>query len=96
MWLGNISNRKLCSAAVVGVAASVFISSFMESFIGYVFFYGITYGLSIGFGYFPPVKNAYLHLPNRKGLCSGVCMSGFGLGSAIFNYVILALVNPNN
>ena len=68
----------------------------MKNFVGILIFYGCCYGVSIGIGYFPPIKNCYLHLPSRKGLCSGICLSGFGLGSAIFNYLIVYLINPDN
>lgn len=96
MALYKTPNRIICIIAVVGLSASVFISSFMKTFAGYVSFYGLIYGFFIGIGYYPPVKNAYLHLPNRKGLCSGICMAGFGFGSAIFNTVIMELVNPHD
>lgn len=88
-FLTNVSNRILCIAAIIAMSLSVFAASFMETFAGFVAFYGVGYGLSIGIGYFPPLKNCYLHLPKRKGLCAGICMSGFGLSSAIFNYIIL-------
>jgi OFA family oxalate/formate antiporter-like MFS transporter len=94
MFLSHVSNRLLSILAVVAMSSSVFISSFMTKFVGYIFFYGLTYGFSIGVGYFPPVKNAYLHLPTKKGICSGIIMSGFGLGSALFNIIILELINP--
>lgn len=96
MVFSSVSNRILCIIAVTGMSSAVFVSSFMTTFVGYVLSYGIMYGVFIGFGYFQPVKNAYLHLPDKKGLCSGVCMSGFGLGSAIFNYVIVYLINPDD
>lgn len=96
MVLSKLPNRVICVIAVLGLSATVFISSFMNTFVGYVIFYGLIYGFFIGIGYYPPVKNAYLHLPTRKGLCSGLCMSGFGFGSAIFNTVIMEFVNPNN
>lgn len=95
-FLYKISNRILCACAIIGVGVSVFTVSFMTSLIGFIVFYGVFYGFSIGIGYYPPVKNTYLHLPDRKGLCAGICYSGFGLGSVIFNYIILALVNPHD
>lgn len=95
-FLYKISNRLLCASAIIGLGISVFLVSFMTSFIGFVTFYGVFYGFCIGIGYYPPVKNTYLHLPNRKGLCAGICYSGFGFGSVIFNYIILALVNPQD
>ena len=33
---------------------------------------------------------------NNLGLCSGVCLMGFGLGAFFFNFVLVAIVNPNN
>lgn len=95
-YLSKISNRILCIAAILCLSSVVFIASFMETFVGFVIFYGVLHGLSIGVGYFPPLKNCYLHLPTKKGLCAGICMSGFGLGSAIFNYIIIGLVNPHD
>ena len=95
-FLTHVSNRILCIGAIIGMSLSVLAASFMQTFAGFVIFYGICYGLSIGIGYFPPLKNCYLHLPRRKGLCAGICMSGFGLSSAIFNYIILELINPEN
>jgi OFA family oxalate/formate antiporter-like MFS transporter len=96
LFLSKLSNRIQCIIAVICMSGSVFGASFMTTFFGFCVFYGLFYGISIGIGYFPPVKNCYLHLPTRKGLCSGVCMSGFGLGSAIFNYLIVGLINPND
>lgn len=81
----KLSNRALCFIAIFCISGSIFIVSFLKTFISYVIFYGMIYGFSIGIGYLPPVKNAYLHLPNRKGLVAGICMSGFGLSSVIFN-----------
>lgn len=96
-WLSKwITNQITCGISVILVGGSVFIASYMKSFAGFVIFYGIVYGLSIGIGYLPPVKNAYLHLPHRKGLCAGICMTGFGLGSVIFNQIIVMLINPND
>jgi OFA family oxalate/formate antiporter-like MFS transporter len=92
-WL---SNRVLCIIAVFGLCGSILLASIMTTFAGFLCFYGLLYGFFIGFGYFPPLKNAFLHLPARKGLCSGICMTGFGLGSGIFNFLIIGLVNPNN
>lgn len=78
------------------MSSVVYVASYLDSFVEFVLFYGVLYGFSIGIGYYPPLKNCYLHLPNNKGFCAGVCMSGFGLGSALFNYVIVKLVNPND
>ena len=95
-FLQRFSNQRVCVFSIVCVSLAVFVSSFMTTFAGFVVFYGVIYGASIGIGYLAPVKNAYSHLPSRKGLCAGVCMSGFGFGSFIFNQIIVQLVNPND
>lgn len=82
MVLAKVPNRIICIVAIMGLSATVFIASFMKTFAGFFAFYGLIYGFFIGIGYYPPIKNAYMHLPTRKGLCSGLCMSGFGFGSA--------------
>ena len=39
---------------------------------------------------------AWSHLPGRKGLASGVVVSGMGVGSFIFGIICNKMVNPNN
>lgn len=91
-----LSNKIICLISVFCLSGVVLITSFVQSFALYIVFYGIFNGLSIGFGYIAPVKNAYTHFPDRKGFAAGVCMSGFGFGSVIFNYIIVELINPDN
>lgn len=43
-----------------------------------------------------PFKNTYSYFPKRKGMCAGVCMMGYGIGSFIYNQIFLHLVNPKN
>ena len=92
----RLSNRVISMISVAMLSWVVLISSFMTDFITILIFYGLLNGLSIGVGYISPVKNAYTHFQDRKGFAAGVCMSGFGFGSVIFNYIIVELINPNN
>ena len=34
--------------------------------------------------------------PHRKGLAMGCVVGGFGGGSLVFNYIITAIINPDN
>jgi hypothetical protein len=36
------------------------------------------------------------YFPNNRGTISGLTIAGYGFGSFIFNFVCLAIVNPNN
>jgi|JI6StandDraft_1071083.scaffolds.fasta_scaffold03071_14 hypothetical protein len=50
----------------------------------------------LGLPYMLPMNNAMKYFPNRKGMCSGICIMGLGSGALIFNQIILAVMNPNN
>lgn len=39
---------------------------------------------------------SWSHFPEYKGRVTGIILTGFGLGSAIFNIVLTELVNPDN
>ncbi len=41
-----------------------------------------------------PLRNAWKHFPNKKGLISGLIMMGFGFSSIIFNYISDEIINP--
>jgi MFS transporter, OFA family, oxalate/formate antiporter len=53
-------------------------------------------GLSIGFSYLAVIKNCWSYFPNRKGLISGLIMTGFGLSSFIFTSIADFIINPNS
>jgi MFS family permease len=53
-------------------------------------------GIGLGVGYTSPLSAGYRHLPEQKGLVSGLVVGGFGLGSAIFNNLITLYINPDN
>jgi hypothetical protein len=63
----------------------VFMSSFTEEFYTFVIVYSVTFGFGCGLIYLAPLLTAWTYFPKRKGLLSGVIVSGFGFGSAIFN-----------
>lgn len=106
----QFSNRMTTFISILGVCGSIFLISFCDAFWQYFLIYGIVFGMFIGFGYLAPIKNCYQHIPQLKGtnlmyfryrygnegLCSGVCILGYGISSLLFNFILLALINPNN
>ena len=108
MPVGNIpllqfSNRITTLISIIGIAGSYVLLSFGKAFWVYVLLYGVVFGMFLGYGYLNPIKNAVEHIPTKKGktslkagLCSGICIFGFGISSVVFNLLLLKLINPDN
>ena len=77
--------KMLAIIGMTGFCVSILIASFMKTVFTFVIFYGVGFGLFFGIAYMPPFKNTYAYFPNRKGMCSGVCMMGYGLGTFFYN-----------
>lgn len=46
--------------------------------------------------YFAPVKAAVSYFPKRRGLCVGLIISGYGLSSTFYNFILTAIINPDS
>jgi hypothetical protein len=46
--------------------------------------------------YLSPLRLAWKHFPERKGMITGIIMTGFGIGTSILNYISKNIINPNN
>lgn len=58
--------------------------------------YSIAFGCGKGFMYSAAVRAGWSHLPGRKGVASGLIISGFGFGGFFFGLITNRLANPNN
>lgn len=58
--------------------------------------YGFLPGFGCGLAYMTPMSNGFGWFPNRKGLVAGTILSGFGIGTFVFNMAQTAYVNPKN
>ena len=94
--LESLVGPRLCAyAAVLCLSLGTFLSS-LSSSVSTLAAAQFLYGMGIGLGYIAPLTCGYKHLPDRKGLVSGVIVGGFGAGSFIFNFVVTAFVNPDD
>ena len=86
----------MCFISVWGFAGSVLAASYTDKLWTYTFYYSVCMGMAMGIGYMQPFKNTYSYFPHRKGMCAGICMMGYGIGSFLYNQLFLYLVNPYN
>jgi len=75
---------------------SVFLCSAIKEPILFCMLYSIAFGCGKGFMYSAAVRAGWSHLPGRKGVASGIIISGFGFGGFFFGIITNRFANPNN
>jgi hypothetical protein len=80
----------------VFIVGSVFICSTVSNPNTFLYIFGVGIGIGKGLMYSTVLKAAWTHLPGRKGIASGIIVSGFGFGGFIFGLISRRLCNPNN
>ena len=58
--------------------------------------YGFVSALGQNIALIPTLTTGMKWFPHRKGLAMGCVVGGFGAGSLVFNYIITAIINPDN
>mmetsp|Transcript_6962 Transcript_6962/g.17073 ORF Transcript_6962/g.17073 Transcript_6962/m.17073 type:complete len:438 (-) Transcript_6962:242-1555(-) len=101
MPIGGLIERRLGPriTSLIGsliMSFGVFISAYMTTVSSLMFTYGILYGIGMGIAYMCPIKCGMRWMPDRKGVVSGIVVTGFGLGGAAFNIIGAWICNPNN
>ena len=101
MFLGGhlelrVGPRVAASLGSIFLVGAPLISSRVTSYPLMIFTYGVLFGFGGGLTYTVPLVCGYRWEPNRKGLVSGIVLSGFGLSALIFNQIQSSLVNPDN
>lgn len=61
-----------------------------------VFTYGIISSMGQNIAILPTLNLPMAWFPKKRGLISGIVVSGFGFGAFVFNQVQTLIVNPNN
>jgi MFS family permease len=92
---GVIGGRNVSAIAALVTAASQFLCAECES-LTTLLLCQCMFGVGMGFGYVAPMVVGYKHLPDQRGLVSGVIVGGFGAGSFIFNFVVTFIINPHD
>jgi MFS family permease len=93
---GKIGYKTTFIIGTLIVSVAIFTCSFITHFTLFVFVYAIIFGLCNGIMYMLPVQCGLKYFPNSKGMITGLVFGSYVIGSFIFNFVTLAIVNPDN
>src|SRR4051812_20882200 len=75
---------------------AAFIASLQTNPLIFYLILAICFGLGKGLAFPAAFKAGWIVLPGRKGLVSGVVVSGVGLGSFMYGLIANKIVNPDN
>eukprot|EP01038_Epipyxis_sp_PR26KG_P004855 gene4855-6805_t len=95
--LANLIGTRLC--CFIGgylFVFAIFLASISKSLETFIASYGIMFGMGLGLLYTATISVSCKWLPDHKGLVTGIIVSGFGLGSFIFGFIAIYIVNPSH
>lgn len=100
MLLGGLLERRIGSrsTAMIGgylIVLGTFLSAFAESLPALLLTDGLMFGSGLGIAYSAPIISSVKWMPHRKGLVTGVIVSGFGAGAFVFGFIATRVVNPD-
>jgi MFS transporter, OFA family, oxalate/formate antiporter len=101
MFIAVPVSNKLTTKLTIFIFGSIMsmtpiIVSFTTTAITFMLIYCPLMGFSYGLIWMGSLNNIFKFFPDKKGLCSGVILSGIGIGAAIGNLIAQKSVNPDN
>ena len=93
----NLLSMRYC-ALLGGILISLtpIIASFSQNPYYFISIFVIGIGIGSAFIWILPIENIYEFYPNKKGLSSGITLSGVGIGSTVGNIILAAVINPED
>ena len=97
---GNLSRKigvrlTLILGGVIGCAGFFLTSRLGDNVVMLYVSYGGLAGLGIGFAYTTTISTVNAWFPDKKGVCSGALMMGFGISALVIGNVADALINSS-
>ena len=72
-----------------------YLASYSQNLLQFLLLYAVMFGTGIGLSYTSPLILGFKWFPARKGMVSGLVLSGFGLGGFFFNKLGSKFANPH-
>lgn len=100
MFLGGFIGHRIGTRNITFIGGTIlsigiFLASTAKSLPFLLLTNGCMFGIGIGLCYTSPLSCAVKWLPKRKGLVTGIIISGFGSGAFVFGNIAISYVNPH-
>ena len=84
LWMQRVGPRQVALAAGALYGLGVFLASFAGDRLWLLYCsYGLIGGIGLGLGYIVPVATLVKWFPDRRGMITGIAVTGFGSGALI-------------
>src|SRR6476661_7037818 len=84
IWMRRAGPRKVALTAGTLYGLGVFLASFSSGRLWWLYAsYGLMGGIGLGLGYIVPVATLVKWFPDKRGLITGIAVTGFGTGALI-------------
>ena len=80
---------------VIGIGGC-YLSSMTTNWLVFRILFPVSYGAMVGLTFMVHLYLSWKYIPGYEGILTGIINAGFGGGGALFNFVAISLVNPNN
>jgi OFA family oxalate/formate antiporter-like MFS transporter len=93
IWMRRRGPREVALTAGVLYGLGVFLASLTDGRLWWLYgSYGVMGGIGLGLGYIVPVATLVKWFPDKRGLITGVAVTGFGSGALITAPIATALI----
>jgi OFA family oxalate/formate antiporter-like MFS transporter len=84
LWMQRVGPRRVALTAGVLYGLGVFLARFAGGRLWWLYFsYGLLGGIGLGLGYIVPVSTLVKWFPDKRGMITGLAVTGFGSGALI-------------
>jgi len=91
-WQDKVGPKLVASVGGVLMGMGYILSGFIGSLPALIFTFGIIAGAGVACGYVTPIAATVKWFPDKRGLTTGICVSGFGFGAFVFTPLARRLI----
>lgn len=91
-WQDKVGPRLVATVGGVLMGLGYILSGFVSSLPALIFTFGVIAGAGVACGYVTPIAATVKWFPDKRGLATGIAVSGFGFGAFVFTPLARKLI----
>ncbi len=91
-WQDRVGPRPVATVGGILMGLGYILSGFVTSLTALIFTFGVIAGAGVACGYVTPIAATVKWFPDKRGLATGITVSGFGFGAFVFTPLARKLI----